>query len=102
MTGPTDVDHGLITLWSAADLEPASHNFAECTDADRLIVFADHSLHIWWYAIEAARPDGCPSRVFLLFHPRPTAIFPSLAAFLQGILDDDIGLYAAGSGPDAG
>ncbi len=91
MTGPTDLDHGWLTLWGAEELElpSAAAGYADLTG---LVVFADHGLSSWWYAIEAARSDGQESRVFMLARA-PEVISDSLEAFLGAVVNGDSILY---------
>lgn len=96
-TGPTDLDHGWLTFWRAEDLEIASTaaGYEQGTD---LLVFADHGLSSWWYALEGARSDGQSSRVYMLAH-EPEVVAHSLADFLRAVVDGDARLYGRG---DAG
>jgi hypothetical protein len=55
MTGPTDLDHGWITLWGTEELELSS-GMAGYKELPRLWVFADHGLNSWSYAICCRSP----------------------------------------------
>lgn len=91
-TEPTGTDHGWLTFWPAEELEPASGSVAGYEALTNLIVFADHGLHSWWYALEAAHDDGRPSRVYLLAG-EPEVVSPSLSDFLRAVLENDLILY---------
>ena len=100
LTGPTDVDHGWLTLWGAEELELPSVT-AGYKDLTGLVVFADHGINTWWYAIEAARRDGQTSRVFLLAK-EPEVLSDSLAGFLSVVAAGDPILYGRATRPAQG
>jgi hypothetical protein len=93
-TEPSGTDHGWLTFWPAEELEPASGPAAGDKDFGHLIVFADHGLSSWWYAIEAAREDGRTSRVYILAR-EPEVVSPSLEHFLRAAVEDDPILYGS-------
>jgi hypothetical protein len=93
-TEPTDIDRGWLTLWSTDELAAAS-TLPGYGNLTSLVTFADHGLSSWWYAIEALRSDGSPSRVFMLAR-EPEIIAESLEVFLRAVVAADPILYGLG------
>ena len=92
---PTDFDHGGIQLWRLSAWQPVSQVCSASPSFEREpIVFADHGLSAWWYALdfEHASGDQVPV-VFVGGNRAPFQVFDSFSSFLQGMLADDAFLY---------
>jgi len=91
----TPVDHGWVTFWplqawQKVTEEPSAAAQSTMRDA---ILFADHSIVSWWYAI-APDPasDKCP--VYLVDGVQAERLVaPSISGFLKAIIDDEDVLY---------
>jgi hypothetical protein len=86
-TDATDVDHGWVTFWSTDQLELVGSGNAGDYELPGAVVFADHSLCSWWYAVETEATGG--TRVFRLARSEPEVVATSLGEFLCAVVDGD-------------
>jgi len=91
----THVDHGWVMFWPLSEWqrvaeEPAAVGGSEMPNA---ILFADHSIVSWWYAIDLT-PGAFTASVYLIDGVGPDyLVASSISGFLQAIIDDSDALY---------
>jgi hypothetical protein len=91
----TPVEHGWVTFWPLQDWTRVAEkpSAAESSAMPELILFADHSIVSWWYAIELIPASG-GCQVYLVGGVEPDKLVAtSIGGFLQAILDDADALY---------
>jgi len=97
----THIDHGWVMFWPLSEWkrvadEPAAVGGSEMPNA---ILFADHSIVSWWYAIDLT-PGAVTAAVYLVDGVGPDhLVTSSISGFLQAIIDDSDALYRRVASP---
>jgi len=91
----TDVDHGLITLWSLDKwrrVEEEAPQYAQGHLANT-VVFADHSYWCWAYGARFSAETPDRMEVVLVANGAPVPIAETFTDFVQMVLSGDQALY---------
>ena len=91
----TDIDHGLITLWSLDKwrrIEDEAPQYAQGHLANT-VVFADHSYWCWAYGARFSAQTPDRMEVVLVANGAPVPIAETFTDFLQMVLSGDQALY---------
>jgi hypothetical protein len=97
----TDVDHGWVMFWPLSDWQEVTEEPAAIggSDMPNAILFADHSIVSWWYAIDVT-PDALTTAVYLIDGMGPDhLVASSISGVLQAIIDDSDALYRRAASP---
>ena len=92
----TPVANGWVTFWPMSAWQRAGDidDLEVADDLRDVILFADHSLDSWWYALRID-PQFSQSRVYCVtgVPKRDCLVAATLSDFLQAIIDDGNTLY---------
>jgi hypothetical protein len=97
----TPLENGWVTFWPVAMWRRVSDDpIAIHSRLCDVILFSDHSLECWYYALDLARPQSGSPVYMITGLDDERLVASSLSGFLQAILDDAMILYR-GYKPDA-
>jgi hypothetical protein len=97
----THIDHGGVMFWPLSEWQRVAEEPAAVggSDVPNAILFADHSIVSWWYAINLT-PGAVTAAVYLVDGVGPDhLVASSISGFLQAIIDGSDTLYRRVASP---
>jgi len=97
---PTHPDNGWVEIWNLGRWATTSLAGVPLLSPEaRALIFADHCLSSWWYALDFTKiSDGHVPVLFVDGANAPFEVFGDFRSFLSALLTDDPLLYGGPAG----